>query len=129
MKSDGMQTGRYDLEKLKSEAEEIQKVVESRIGDTKDLDPSERVKHVENILREAGEGFKQERRVKKPWISESTWKLVTERSKLKVKKRQNLVSEEEYKEACKQVKKSSRADRRKWMNEKCEEIEQCFGGN
>ena len=89
MKSDGMQTGRYDLEKLKSEAEEIRKVVESRIGDTKDLDPSERVKHVENILREAGEGFKQERRVKKPWISESTWKLVTERSKLQVKKRQN----------------------------------------
>ena len=25
--------------------------------------------------------------------------------------------------------KSSRADKRKWMNEKCEEIEQCFGGN
>ena len=79
--------------------------MESRVGDTKDLDPSERVKHVENILREAGEGFKQERRVKKPWISESTSKLVPERLKLKVKKRQNLVSEEEYKEACKQVKK------------------------
>ena len=67
-----MQTGRYDLEKLKSEAEEIRKVAESRIGDTKDLDPSERVKHVENILREAGEGFRQERRVKKPWKSEFT---------------------------------------------------------
>ena len=72
-------------------------------------------------------GYKQ--KGQKPWISDDTWRTVQKRKQIK-QKIENSKSvriknqlQKEYKEADKDVKRQMRADKRKWLDKKCEDAE------
>ena len=77
------------------------------------------IKSAEEVL-----GFRKGKN--KPWISDNTWNLIEERKGIKTKinstRSERIIKrrKEEYKEKDKEVKRSVREDKRKWMSEKAE---------
>ena len=63
------------------------------------------------------------RKTKKPWISEATLKLADEKRKLKQMKNISLEYTQQYKDACRRVKKSARQDKEHWIQDQCEQAE------
>ena len=63
------------------------------------------------------------RSAKKPRIREDILKLENKKRKLKQTKNAPMQKERQYKDLCKKVKKSSRQDKERWIQQHCEEIE------
>lgn len=122
-------TVRYNTEMIKEKVEDIRNEVENRLDITTNYDMKTRVSNLEAALKAAGESCKAKKNIAKPWISEETWLLVEERRKLKATKRQSDENEMKYKELCRKIKKSARADKRRWINGKCEKVEKLIGQN
>ena len=72
-------------------------------------------------------GYRQ--KGQKPWISDDAWRTVQKRRQIK-QKMENSKSvriknqlQKDYKEADKDMKRQMRADKRKWLDKKCEDAE------
>lgn len=120
---------RYNTEMIKKKMGDIRNEIEHELDVTTNYDMKTRVSNLETALKAAGESCKIKKNIVKPWISDETWKLVEERRRLKVTKRQGEENKMKYKEVCQKIKKSARADKRRWINGKCENVEKLIGEN
>lgn len=72
---------------------------------------------------------------KERWIMEKTWKLIDERKMAKIKREQKRrlrcwrMKDEEYRRLDREVKKSCRKDKRKWLEEKAREAQEAAETN
>ena len=63
------------------------------------------------------------KRTNKPWITDETLHLMGKRRKLKNKRKTTVDNMERYRRAKKEVQKAARRDKCKWLQERCEEVE------
>ena len=63
------------------------------------------------------------KRTNKPWITDETLHLMDKRRKLKNKRKTTVDNMERYRRAKKEVQKAARRDKCKWLQERCEEVE------
>jgi hypothetical protein len=112
------ETKKKYCEAVRSKLEENRRESED-IGELWEQQRNAYVKSAEEVL-----GYRKGKN--KPWISENTWKLINERKVIKTRidstrseRIQNRLKAE-YKEKDKEVKRSVREDKRRWMSEKAE---------
>jgi len=61
------------------------------------------------------------------WITPETLSLVQEKRILKKKKNSTELADREYRQKCNEVQKAARADKAKWLERQCENIEKDYG--
>ena len=117
----------YDLHKIRKTPfmTDMEKAFSAK--DREQLSLDQRVKYIENTMKETAKDMKRERKAKKVWISKETLDLVSTRRNLKVK-RKTPEDYEQYRQCCKEVKKSARNDKRQWISDRCKDIEEKVGG-
>ena len=65
--------------------------------------------------------------ITKKWITPETLSLVQEKRILKKKKNSTELADREYRQKCNEVQKAARADKAKWLERQCENIEKDYG--
>ena len=98
------------------------------MNDVAKTDPAENLEEhankLEAAIKKAAEAtIPASKSAEKPWISEETLKLADEKRTLKQTKNAATQKEQEYKDLCKEVKKSASQDKERWIQQQCEEIE------
>jgi hypothetical protein len=121
------QNPKTDASQLKNEI--IKKLYSNRIEANVELiklagSLDEYAKNIECAIKDAADATIPARNTaKKPWISDDTLKLAEKKRKLKQTKDESNQKAQEYKDICKQVKKSARQDKEHWIGQQCEDIE------
>jgi len=121
---------RWNLSKLKEDSQSAmfaQKVTELMEGEqdqtTNDIDIlTDRI--YSTLKTAATELLPYQRTPKKPWITQDTLTLIEDRRRAKSGR---FYSEEKmsvYRECCKQVKKATKRDKQRWIQQRCAEIEE-----
>jgi len=64
-----------------------------------------------------------EKRIRNKWISKETLEKVKQKRKLKLHRDQSESAEAEYRRKCNEVRKATRGDKQKWMEDKCNDIQ------
>src|ERR1700733_9163342 len=105
--------------------EALRKKLEENKG-TEDIE--ERTKQLTRAMLEAVEQVlpKQEK-IKKKWITPETMILVGEKRELKRRRNNSDNSERAYRDKCNEVRKAARADKAKWLECQCNEVEKYHG--
>jgi hypothetical protein len=60
-------------------------------------------------------------------ITQETMKLVKEKRTLKIHRDDSDMAESRYKEKCNEVRKAARADKARWLEDQCKDIERYYG--
>ncbi|XP_073841391.1 uncharacterized protein [Musca autumnalis] len=122
-------TKRYDLKMLSSEwkKKDIADSMREMLSADQRIGWEETCKSINNIA-EANLGYanKNERKI---WISDNTWNLIQRRNILKVQSNVDNGLRAEYRAIAKAVKRSARADKRKYLESLADEAEKAAGSN
>ena len=122
---------KYDLDKLKDKdtVSKIRQILRVNIteSDEQHEDVDAAVGRVTRSLKEAGAEWKRKEKPKKAWITSDTLTLVEARRKMK--NTGSIADKERYRALCKDIKKSARQDKRKWIENQCTEMSKYFGAS
>ena len=117
---------RRDLNQLEIEGvrSEYVRCVEDMLGAEDDIEAEQ----LAELLCEAvKQTIPEEEVIKKKWITSETMKLVREKRGLKLNRNQSAQIEKQYKKKCNEVRKAARADKRKWLEDRCRDVEKYHG--
>jgi len=90
-----------------------------------DLD--ENAKRIAMAMEKAAEKTIPEKEmITKKWITPETPSLVQEKRILKKKRDSSELADREYRQKCNEVRKAARADKAKWLERQCEDIEKYY---
>ena len=73
------------------------------------------------------ETIPEQEKINKKWITPETLKLVQEKRILKVNRDVSETADRLYRAKCNEVRKAARADKAKWLEDQCRNIEQYYG--
>ena len=122
---------KYDLDKLKDKdtVSKIRQILRVNIteSDEQHEDVDAAVGRVTRSLKEAGAEWKRKEKPKKAWITSDTLTLVETRRKMK--NTGSIADKERYRALCKDIKKSAKQDKRKWIENQCTEMSKYFGAS
>ena len=79
------------------------------------------------LQQAADKQIKYERIPKKPWITQDTLEIVEKKRAAKKIRSENPEGMDRYRQLCREVKKATKQDKQRWIEQQCAFIESCHG--
>ena len=117
---------KYDLQQLQNEDVKADFAIKvKQFLNSKEEVGAEQLAEVLNAA--VTEVIPEVEKINKKWISVKTLELVKEKRLLRVRRGDSIQAMSKYKAKCNEIRKSAREDKRKWIENICEDIERYHG--